>query len=76
MALVLVVIAAATNAGVAAGAGERELHGLIEQLEALHVVDGALDTVCILKHDERLALGLQVRLGHDVDDGAVLGEQL
>jgi hypothetical protein len=72
--LKLLVVAGALDGGVAAGAGQGDLHGLLEQLEALDLLDGALGGVGAVKDDKGLALGLQVRLGDNVDDGAILGE--
>lgn len=76
MALEFLVAAGALHRGVAAGARERELHGAVEQLEALDVVDGLLGAVGVGEDDEGLALGLEVGLGYDVDDLAILGEEL
>lgn len=55
---------------------ERDLHRLPEELEALRLLDGGGGGVRVLVHDERLPLGLEVRLGDDVDYGAELGEDL
>lgn len=76
MALELLFVAGALHRGIAAGAGEGELHGSAEQLEALDVVDGFLGCVDGVEDDEGLALGLEVGLGYDVDDVAIFGEQL
>lgn len=61
---------------IAARLRKRKLHLLAEQLEALHLIDGLLRALDGVEDDERLALGLEVRLGHDVDYGAVFREQL
>lgn len=72
--LELLVVAGLLNRGVASGASEGELHGLVEEVEALDLLDGLQGGLRLFKDDEGLALGLQVGLGDDVDDGAVFGE--
>lgn len=62
------------HAGVAAHARQRQYHGLIEQHEALGLFDGALCGVRVVKGNKSLALGAQVRLGDNVDNGAELRE--
>lgn len=74
MALKLVVVAGTLHSSVAAGAGESELHGSVKKLEALDVVDGLLRALHGVEDDERLTLGLEVRLGYDVDDFTIFGE--
>lgn len=74
MKLELLLVASLLNRRVASGAGECEVHGLVEEVEALDFLDGLEGRLGVLEYDEGLALGLQVRLGDDVDDGAVLGE--
>lgn len=56
--------------------GKVQLHRLVEELEAIHLVDGAHRGVDIVENDERLAFGFQVRLGNQIDDVAILGEDL
>lgn len=53
---------------------QRDLYRLVEQVEAVGLLDGAARRLGVVVDDEGLALGLEVRLGHDVDDGAELGE--
>lgn len=53
-----------------------ERHRLIEELEAVDLVDGARRGVDIVEHNERLALGFQVGLCDDLEDCAVLRENL
>lgn len=53
---------------------QRDLHRLVEQVEAVRLVDGLARRVRAVVDDERLPLRLEVRLGHDVDDVAELGE--
>lgn len=74
MELELLVVACLLDRGVASGAGEGELHGLVEEVEALDFLYGLQGGLGLLEDDEGLALSLQVGLGDDVDDGAVLGE--
>lgn len=74
MVLKVVVVAAGLDGGIAARPGQGELHGLLEQLEALDLLDGAEGRLGLVEDDKGLALGLEVRLGDDVDDVAVLGE--
>lgn len=62
------------DGGVAPGPGEGELHGLVEELEALDLLDGLERCLGLVEDDEGLPLRLQVGLGHDVDDVAVLGK--
>lgn len=70
----LVLVAHLHHGGIAAGAGKGELHRLVEELEALDVLDGGLGSLGCVEHDESLALGLEVRLGDDVNHVAILGE--
>lgn len=74
MVLELLVVANGLDGGVAAGAREGDLHGLVEELEALDLLHGAQGGLGAVEDDEGLALSLQVRLGDDVDDVAILGE--
>ena len=76
MALKLLIVAEALHRSIAAGARERELHGPTEELEALDIVDGFLGGVDRVEDHKGLALRLEVRLGHNVDDLAIFGEEL
>ena len=62
------------HGGIAARAGQCQHHGLVEDDEPLRLLDGRLCRRGILVHDKRLALCAQVRLGHNVDNGAKLGK--
>ena len=70
----LLLVASPEDGCVAPSPGEREVHGFVKELEALDLVDGGLGRFWVLKNNESLALGLQVRLGDDVDDVSILGE--
>ncbi len=59
---------------VTARLGYGQAHGLVKQREAVDLVDGLLGARRRVEHDKRLALGLEVRLGDDVDDLAELGK--
>lgn len=59
------------DGGVASRLREVEEHRLLEELEALDLLDGALGGFYFVEDDESLALGLEVRLGDEVDDIAV-----
>ncbi len=74
MGVKLVLVARLEHGGIAAGAGQGELHGLVEELEALDVVDGGEGGLGGVEDDKSLALGLEVRLGDDVNHVAILGE--
>lgn len=76
MTLKLVVASAPLDMRIAARLRKRQLHGLLEQIEALDLVDGSLRRLDRVEDDEGLPFGFQVRLGHDVDDLAVLAEEL
>lgn len=51
-------------------------HRLLEQFEAIHLLDGASCRINRVKDNERLALGLQVFLGDYLDDGTIFLEDL
>ena len=74
MVLELVLVACALHRGVAPGPGPSDVHGLVKELEAVGLVNGLLGRLGLLEDDESLALGLQVGLGDDVDNGSILGE--
>lgn len=46
-------------------------HGLLKEFEPIDLLDGIRSRLHIIKDNECLALGLQVRLGDYVDDGAI-----
>ena len=60
---------------IASSSGQRQVHRLLEQLEALDLLDGCLGGFGLLENDKSLALGLEVGLGDNIDDVAVLGEE-
>lgn len=62
------------HGGIAAGLGEVELHGFVEELEAVDFFDGVRGGGAGVEDDEGLPFGFQVRFGDQVDDGAVFGE--
>lgn len=70
----LLFAASQLHGGIAPGARQRDMHRLLEQLEALHLLDGGQRRLGLIEDDEGLALGLEVRLGHNVDHVAILGE--
>lgn len=59
---------------VAPGPRQRDLHRLVEEIKPVGLLDGAARRVGVVVDYERLALRLEVRLGHDVDDVSELGE--
>lgn len=64
------------DGGIRPGLGERQLHLLAEDLEALQFLDGLLRAALIVVDDEGLAFALQALLRDDVNDGAVFGEEV
>jgi len=70
----LVLVARLQHGGIAAGAGQGELHGLVKELEALDVVDGGEGGLGGVEDNKGLALGLEVRLGDNVNHVAILGK--
>ena len=68
------VVAGGLDSGVTSSAGKGDVHGLVEQLETLDLLDSLDGRLGLLEDDESLPFGLQVGLGDDVDDVAVLGE--
>lgn len=74
MGIKLVLIAGLHHGGIAAGASHRDLHRLVEELEALDVLDGSLGSLGRVENDKGLALGLEVCLGDDIDHVAILGK--
>jgi hypothetical protein len=67
-------IASLDHGGIASGARHGNVHRLLEELEALHIFDGCLRRLRAVENDKGLALGLEVRLGHNVNHVAILGE--
>ena len=76
MALELLIVTEALHRCITTSTRERELHGSAEELKALDVVDGFLGSVDGVEDHEGLAFRLEVRLSHDIDDLAILGEEL
>jgi hypothetical protein len=56
--------------------GESQLHRLLEQFETLHFINCLLGRLGAVKDYESLALCLQIGLGDDIHDFAILGEEL
>lgn len=76
MTLKLILVARPLHTRITPRLGKRQLHRLVEQLEALHLLNRLLRALHAVEHNERLALRLQVRLRDNVDDLAIFGEQL
>ena len=76
MTLKLILIPRALDTSITPRLRKSQLHGLIKQLKALHLLDRLLRALYRIKDDKRLSLGFQIRLGHDVDYGAVFREEL
>lgn len=55
-------------------AGERDLNGVVEEVEAVGLVDGLQGGLGAVVDDKGLALGLEVFSCDDLDDVAKLGE--
>ena len=71
MAIKLVLVARLQHGGIASGAGQRDLHRLVEELETVDVGDGGLGRLGGVENNKGLALGLEVGLGHDVNHVAI-----
>ena len=50
------------------------MHGLAENLEALDLLNRVGGRLCVLKDDKSLSFSLQVRLGDDLENISILGE--
>lgn len=74
MCVKLLLVASLHHGGIAPGARQRKMHWLLEELEALDVLDGCLRRLGAVEDDKGLALGLEVRLGHDVNHVAIFGK--
>ena len=74
MLLKLVLVAGAQHSRIAPSAGEGDNHGLLKELEALNLVDGLYGGLWVFKDDKGLALCFEVRLGNNVDNLSVVGE--
>lgn len=70
----LLLVARALDSDVAASTRQGEVHGLVEELEALDLLDRFQSRLLVVEDDKRLALGLEIALGDDIDDIAVLGK--
>ena len=71
----LFLVASALNSDIAASARQCEVHGFIEELEALKFLDRLESRVLGVEHDKSLTLGLQVLLCNDINDISILGEE-
>jgi hypothetical protein len=56
--LEFVVVSGGLDGGIAAGSGQSEVHGLLKQLEPLHLLNGLERRLWLLKDDKSLTLGL------------------
>lgn len=74
MHLELVGVPGRAHGGVGPRARERDLHGLVEDGEAVDLVEGAGGGVGGVEDDEGLAFALEGRFGDDFEDAAVRGE--
>jgi hypothetical protein len=70
----LLLVPSLQHGGIAPRASQGNLHRLVEELEALHLVNGGQRRLRIVEDDEGLTLGLEVRLGYNVNDIAKLGK--
>lgn len=76
MTLKLLIIAHPLHGSITPRPRKRQLHLLAKQLKALHLIDGLLRAVYAVEDDECLSLRLEIRLGNDLDDGAIFAEEL
>jgi hypothetical protein len=74
VALKLILVTRPLHACIASRLRKSQLHRFIEKLETLHLLDRLLRAFHAIKHNESLALRLQVRLCDNVNDLAILGE--
>jgi hypothetical protein len=68
----LLLVAILHHRGIASGARQGELHRLVEELEAMDVLNRRLRGLGLVEHDKCLTLGLEICLGHDVNHVAIL----
>ena len=74
VAIKLVLVARLQHGSIAPGAGQGDLHRLVEELEAVDVGDRGLGRLGGVEDDKGLTLGLEVGLGHDVNHVAIFGK--
>lgn len=74
--LELVVVAECLDRSIAFCPRHRQAHWLLKEVKALQVPNGSLRGLGAVEDDERLALRPKVRLGDNIDDIAVLGENV
>lgn len=67
-------IAGTQNSRVTSSTRKRELHRLLEQLEALYLFHSLGRRFRTVEHDKSLSLGLQVALRDDVNNSSIFGE--
>jgi hypothetical protein len=72
--LKLVFVSRALDRRITPRSRQRNLHWFVEQLEPLDLLDGSQGRLRALKDDEGLALGFEIRLRDDVDDGPIFGK--
>ena len=70
----LLLVARLHYCGITSGARQGELHRLVEELEAMNVLDGGLGRLGLIKDDKSLTLSLQVCLSHHVNHVSILGK--
>lgn len=76
MQLELVVISCGLYRRVALGSREGKLHGFVEKLESLDLLDSLMSGLRIFENNERLTLGSQVRLGDDFEHVSIFRKNL
>lgn len=76
MQLKLFLIAGGLDCRVAPRSCQRKLHRFIEEFKSLDIVDSLLRRLWAIKHHESLSFGSQIRFGYDVEDVAILREDL
>ena len=74
MHLELVLVAGESHGGITPRLRVVQDHGLVKELEALHLADCAFGRLDAVEDDECLAFGLHVGLGHQIHDVAVFRE--
>lgn len=61
---------------IAPGPGQRHLHGLLKQVEAIGLLCSLLGRIGVVIHNKGLTFRLQIGLGDDIDDIAELRKDL
>ena len=76
MLLKLLLVTSSLDSRITSRLCERQLHWLVKKLESLNFVDGFLSGIDGVENNECLSLSFQVFLGYDIDNLAVLRENL